>query len=130
MESDKESSPYLDVKFTTIDAYHAFFPPEIRQLLDRLREVIRQAMPDAQEMIRYNMPAFRQGKVSVYYAAYKKHIGFYPGSAPIKVFKETLAPYKTSKGAIQFPIDKPIPIALVKKIINFKLAGTSGQSLG
>ena len=126
MVRDKKPAPYEVVKFTTIDGYQASFPPEIRQLLDQVRNAIREVMPEAQEMIRYNMPAFRLGKVSVYYAAYKKHIGFYPGSAPITVLKEALTSYKTSKGAIQFPIDKPIPVTLIKKIVNFKLVGTSG----
>ena len=72
-------------------------------------------------MISYNMPAFKLHGVLVYYAAYKSHIGFYPTASPMKAFKEELADYKTSKGAIQFPIEKAIPTNLVKKIVKFRI---------
>ncbi len=110
-----------NLKFRSIDDYHALFPVDIRVLLEELRTVIKQAAPDAEEVISYNMPAFKQHSVLVYYAGYKNHIGFYPTGSPIEVFKEELSKYKTSKGAIQFPVNGKIPRTLVKKIVKFRL---------
>lgn len=109
------------LKFKTIDEYHSLFPNNIRILLDELRTAIKQAAPKAVEVISYNMPAFKQHGVLVYYAANKNHIGLYPTGGPIKVFKEELAVYKTSKGAIQLPLDKKIPKMLVKKIVKLRV---------
>ena len=117
----KKSNPYGMVKFKTIDEYHSNFPADVRQRLDQLRKVIRSAAPGAEEVISYNMPAFRQKAVLVYYAASKEHIGFYPTPNPIKLFQNELTKFKTSKGTIQFPLDKSIPVALVKKIVKFRL---------
>lgn len=103
------------------DEYIASFPKETQKLLEQLRVAIKQAAPKAEEVISYNMPAFKQNGVLVYFAGYEKHIGFYPTASPIVVFEEELAKYKTSKGAIQFPIEKNIPIALVKKIVKYRL---------
>lgn len=108
-------------KFTTVEEYLASFPEETRAILEELRQTIKQAAPKAVEVISYNMPAFKQNRVLVYYAAAKQHIGFYPTASPIQVFKDELAKYKTSKGAIQFPLDKPIPKALVKKIVKYRV---------
>lgn len=107
--------------FITIDDYHATQPAEKQQLLDQLRSTILQAAPKATETISYNMPAFKQNKVLVYYAAGKDHIGFYPTPEPIAHFAKELAAYKTSKGAIQFPLNKPLPLALIKKIVRFRV---------
>ncbi len=107
--------------FTTIDEYHATQPADKQRLLDQLRSAILQAAPKATETISYNMPAFKQNKVLVYYATGKEHIGFYPTPGPIAHFAEELAAYKTSKGAIQFPLDKPLPLALIKKIVRFRV---------
>ena len=126
----KKPSPYGSVKFKSIDEYHAGFPAEIRLLLSQLREAIRQAAPHAQEMISYNMPAFRQNKVLVYYAAGKNHIGFYPTPSPIQFFKEELQPYQTSKGAIQFPHDKKLPITLIKKIVRYRVKEDREKATG
>jgi uncharacterized protein YdhG (YjbR/CyaY superfamily) len=111
----------MAIKFTDIDEYHAAFP-EVSEKLDALRRMIGEAAPTATETISYNMPAFRQHGVLVYYAAYQNHIGFYPTSRPIEVFRDALSEYKTSKGAIQFPLTKPIPEALVKKIVAFRVS--------
>lgn len=108
--------------FKTIDEYHALVPAEVRRLLDTLRKAIRSAAPDAEEVISYNMPGFRLNGMLVWYAANKHHVGFYPSASPLVVFKEELTPYKTSKGAIQFPLDRPIPVALVKKIVKYRVA--------
>ncbi|MCX8020690.1 MAG: DUF1801 domain-containing protein, partial [Chitinophagaceae bacterium] len=82
---------------------------------------IKQVAPQATETISYNIPTFKLNKNLVHYAAYKQHIGFYPTSSPMTVFKDELTKYKTSKGAIQFPIDKPLPTTLIKKIVKFRV---------
>ena len=105
-----------------IDEYCKGFPKETQQHLAQLRTTIRKCAPGAIEIISYGMPAFKlNNKPLVYFAAYKNHIGFYPGASPIKVFKNELKDYKTSKGTIQFPLDKPLPLALVKKIVKYKV---------
>ena len=115
-KSSKESK-----KFKTIDEYHHAFPVNICNKLDELRKTIKQVAPQAEEIISYNMPAFKLNGVLVFYAAYKKHIGFYPTASPIAIFKEELSAYKTSKGAIQFPIDQPFPRTLIKKMVKFRV---------
>ena len=110
-----------NLKFNDIDEYHASQPVDIRKVLEQLRQAIKQFAPQATETISYGMPAFRQDKVLVYYAVHKEHIGFYPTSKPIVHFKKELEKYSTSKGAIRFPIDKPLPIALIKKIVKFRV---------
>ena len=81
---------------------------------------ILQAAPKAEEVISYNMPAFKYNGILVWFSGYKNHIGFYPSSTPIEIFKNDLKKYKTSKGAIQFPLDKPLPLALITKIVKFR----------
>jgi uncharacterized protein YdhG (YjbR/CyaY superfamily) len=111
-----------NVRFKDIDEYHSSFPADIQEILEQLRQTIEQAAPKATETISYGMPAFRQNKVLVYYAVHKEHIGFYPTPNPIIHFKQELEKYNTSKGAIQFPMDKPLPLALVKRIVKFRVA--------
>lgn len=108
-------------KFDSVDDYFAAMPDEARSKLRSLRKTIRQAAPDAEEVISYNMPAFKQNGMLVWYGAHTEHIGFYPRTSAMAAFKDDMAAYKTSKGAIQFPIGKPIPAALVKKIVKFRL---------
>ena len=109
-------------KFKSVDEYHAQFDAASRKLLDEMRNTIKQAAPKAAEVISYNMPAFcQENGVLVYYAGYKNHIGFYPTSSPIKVFKSKLKKYKTSKGAIQFPTDEHIPKGLIKEIVKYRI---------
>lgn len=93
----------------------------MRELVEKMRQAIRKVAPQVTETISYGMPAFRQNKVLVYYAVHKKHIGFYPTPGPIIHFKKDLEKYNTSKGAIQFPIDKPLPIVLIKKIVKYRV---------
>jgi uncharacterized protein YdhG (YjbR/CyaY superfamily) len=102
--------------YKTIDEYIVMFPKEIQPKLQEIRRVIKQAAPNSQEVISYRMPAFKQNGTLVWFAAFKHHIGFYPTSSAIIAFKEKLAKYKTSKGAIQFPIDQPIPLELIKEM--------------
>lgn len=107
--------------FHTIDEYFDSLPKTKRGMLESLRKTIRQAAPQAKEVISYNMPAFELNGLLVWYAAFKKHIGFYPRSSAITAFKGELKDYKTSKGAIQFPIEQDIPTTLVKKIVKFRV---------
>ena len=122
-------------KTISIDQHIAVFPKETQQLLELLRMTIRKAAPKAEEVISYNMPAFKYNGMLVWFAGYKNHIGFYPSSTPIVVFKDQLKKYKTSKGAIQFPLDKPLPLALITKIVKFRIkqnlekAATKGLSV-
>ena len=115
-------------KFRTVDEYISATPKKSRDLVESLRKIIRQAAPQAEEVIHYNMPAFKQNGMLVWYAAFKQHIGFYPRSSAIAAFKAELAGYKTTKGAIQFPIAKAIPAGLVKKIVKFRLKENEQQS--
>lgn len=108
-------------KFKTVEAYFSAFPKNSQSILTEIRNIIKQAAPTAKEVISYNMPAFKQNGILVYYAAYKGHIGFYPTARPIEVFKDELLGYKFSKGAIQFPIDKPMPSELIEKIVKFRV---------
>lgn len=105
----------------TPEDYFATIPESAIERAMELRTAIMQAAPKAAEVISYNMPAYRQHGVLVYWAVAKQHIGFYPTSKPIEVFAEELTKYKTSKGAIQFPLDKPIPKTLVKKIVKYRM---------
>lgn len=88
--------------------------------MQQVRETIHQAVPTAKEVISYGMPAFKKNTVLVYFAGYAKHIGFYPTSSGIEAFKNEFADYKWSKGAVQFPLDKPLPLELITRITKFK----------
>lgn len=107
--------------FNNIDEYIAASPAAVQPLLQNLRNTINKAAPKCQEIISYNMPAFRGYRTLVYFAVHKAHIGFYPTAEPIKVFSEELKDFTTSKGAIQFPFEKGIPVALVKKIVAYRV---------
>lgn len=113
---DKKKAP------SNIDEYIDSCRPEIRETLREIRRVIRETAPEATERIGYGMPAFEQNGPLVYFAAFTNHIGFYPLPESIDVFAEALAPYKTSKGAVQFPIGKEIPYDLIRKITAYRLA--------
>jgi uncharacterized protein YdhG (YjbR/CyaY superfamily) len=101
--------------------YIAGFPKEVQSLLQTIRSTIKNAAPNAVESISYKMPAYKYFGVLVYFAGYKNHIGFYPGSSGIAEFKKELSVYKGAKGSVQFPLDKPIPVSLVRKIIKFRV---------
>ena len=106
---------------TTIDEYIASFPPEVQEKLETLRATIRKAAPKAEEAISYMIPTFRLHGNLVHFAAYKKHIGFYPGAGGIAAFEEELAGYETSKGTVQFPLEKRLPLTLITKIVKFRV---------
>ena len=108
-------------KFKSVDEYIEELPDHAKDLLEEMRKAIKKAAPMAEELISYNMPGFKFQGMLVWYAANKEHIGFYPTPNPIKVFKEELAGYKTSKGAIQFPIERAIPATLIKNIVKFRI---------
>ncbi len=108
-------------KFSTIDEYIAAQDNDRKSVLQQFRKIIKAAAPKAQEVISYGMPAFKQGSVLVYFAAMKAHYGFYPTSKPMEVFRDKLKAYKTSKGAIQFPLNKPLPEKLITEIVKFRL---------
>jgi uncharacterized protein YdhG (YjbR/CyaY superfamily) len=108
-----------------IDEYIASFPLEIQQLLNLMRTTIHNAAPTAVEDIRYQMPTFRLNGNLLHFAANKNHIGFYPAPSGIIAFSDELKTYKTSKGAIQFPLDKPLPLELISKIVKFRVAENS-----
>jgi uncharacterized protein YdhG (YjbR/CyaY superfamily) len=105
----------------TIDAYIADFPSEVQDKLGKLRQAISQAAPDATEKISYQMPTFYLNGNLVHFAAFKRHIGFYPTASGVSAFQNELGNYKTSKGAIQFSIDKPMPLGLIKRIVEFRV---------
>jgi len=110
-----------NVKFPDINSYIAAFSPNVQVLLGQIRSTIKNAAPEAQEVISYQMPAFKLHGVLVYFTAYKNHIGFYPTASGIEVFKDQLMTYKFSKGAIQFPLDKPIPFELITQIVKYRV---------
>ena len=105
----------------TIDDYIAVCPPDIRRILVELRNTVKKAAPKAEEKISYQMPAFFQKGILVYFAAQKNHIGFYPTSSGIEAFKEELSEYGLSKGTVRFPLDKPLPLNLISQIVKFKV---------
>ncbi len=105
-----------------IDEYISNFPEDVQLILKKLRKAIAKAAPDAEETIKYRMPTFVLYKRNlVHFAAFKNHIGFYPTPSAIIAFKDELTPYKQSKGAIQFPINEPIPLDLVRRIVEFRV---------
>lgn len=105
----------------TMDEYIAEHPGDVREKLERIREAIRKAAPGAEETISYRMPAFRLHGVLVYFAAFKKHIGFFPTASGVEEFKSELSAYDTSKGTIRFPLDQPIPYKLIGEIVAFRV---------
>ncbi|MFL5340625.1 MAG: iron chaperone [Gemmataceae bacterium] len=105
----------------TIDEYIAAFPPKVRAILKRIRATVREAAPDATEKISYRMPAFFQGGVLVYFAAFQKHIGLFPPVRGDEKLLKQAAPFMGPKGNLQFPLDKPIPYALIGRIVKFRL---------
>ncbi len=108
--------------FTSIDEYIAQCPKQVQKTLQELRATIRAAAPDAEEKISYQMPAFAQNGNLVYFAALKNHIGFYPTPSGITAFEKELAGYKSTKGALNFPLDEPLPLKLIRKIVQYRVA--------
>ena len=114
--------------FTSIDEYIANFPAEIQQILQEIRTTIQAAAPEAKEKISYQMPTFTLNGNLVHFAAFKKHIGFYPTPSGTETFQKELAMYKTAKGSAQFPLDQPMPLELIRKIVEFRVAETAAKA--
>ncbi|WP_394232059.1 iron chaperone [Niallia oryzisoli] len=112
----------------SIDEYILQYPKEIQEILQRLRKVIKESAPTATEKISYRMPTFVLEGNLVHFAAYPNHIGFYPTPSGIDTFKQELSGYKTSKGAIQFPIETPIPYELITQIVKFRVAENKSKA--
>jgi len=111
-----------------IDAYIAGSPQHVRRQLEEVRASIRRAAPDADEAIKYGIPTFVQSGNLVHFAAFKNHIGFYPTPSGIAAFSEKLSGYKSAKGSVQFPLDKPMPIKLIEEIVRFRVREAMGKS--
>ena len=112
-----------------IGAYFATFPPKTRTMLSRIRATIRRAAPRATESITYRIPTYKlDGRVLIYFAGFKSHIGLYPVTADVKAkFKEELAGYKGGKGTVRFPLDEPVPFGLITRIVKFKMRRHRGR---
>jgi uncharacterized protein YdhG (YjbR/CyaY superfamily) len=104
-----------------IDEYIAGFPADVQQRLQSIRQAVRNAAPEATEKISYRMPTFALRGNLIHFAAFTSHIGLYPGAAAIAALREDLAGYRTSKGAVQLPLDRPLPLGLVAKIVRFRV---------
>jgi uncharacterized protein YdhG (YjbR/CyaY superfamily) len=107
--------------FATIDEYIATFPAEIQAILQEIRATIRAVVPDADEKISYQMPTFYLHGNLVHFAAFKNHIGFYPTPTGIEAFQEQLSAYKSAKGSVQFPLDQPMPLDLIREIVRYRV---------
>ena len=103
-----------------VDEYIAGFPEHTQKLLTQIRKTIKKVIPKVEEVISYGMPAYKYNGVLVYFGGYKNHIGFYPTALGIAKFKKELSVYKGAKGSVQFPLDEPLPISLITKIITFR----------
>ena len=108
-------------EYTTINEYIKSFPPEVQEKLELIRTTIKEIVPEAGEKISYQMPTFTINGNLVHFAAFKNHIGLYPTPSGIEAFKDELKAYKNAKGSVQFPLDKPLPIELISRIVKFRV---------
>lgn len=113
--------------FKTIDEYIGTFPEKVQDILEKLRQTIRTSTPEAEETISYQIPTFKLKGNLVHFAAYKNHIGFYPTPSGIEAFKKELSPYEISKGSVIFPLNKPIPFDLVRRIVEYRVKENLGK---
>jgi uncharacterized protein YdhG (YjbR/CyaY superfamily) len=118
----------IEPKPKNFDEYALAFPAETQKILKLLRKTIKKAAPEAEEVISYGMPSFRQNGRLLYFAAFKNHIGFYPMMTGIEAFKARLTGYKWAKGSVQFPLMKPLPVDLITDIVKFRVAENTGKS--
>ncbi|MBK9107009.1 MAG: DUF1801 domain-containing protein [Saprospiraceae bacterium] len=116
-----KNKPYGSIKFQNIDQYHNAFSEPVKTRLNEIRDIIQQTAPQAEECISYNIPTYKLNGNLVHYAAFKSHLGFYPAPEAITLFKKELEPYKTSKGAIQFPFEQELPVGLIKRIVQHRV---------
>jgi uncharacterized protein YdhG (YjbR/CyaY superfamily) len=110
-----------NIQAKNIDEYIAAFPKDIQKKLEEMRSAIRKAAPEAEETIAYAIPTFKLNGNLVHFAAFKNHIGFYPAPSGIQAFKKELSRYAGAKGSVQFPLDEPLPLELVTKIVKFRV---------
>src|SRR5687767_12523744 len=108
-------------QFKTMDEYINSFPEDVRRILTELRQTIREVAPDAEETINYQIPTFILNGNLVHFAAFENHIGFYPAPSGMEAFKEELSGYKGAKGSVQFPIDQPLPLPLIRRIVKYRV---------
>jgi uncharacterized protein YdhG (YjbR/CyaY superfamily) len=108
-------------QFKTMDEYINTFPEEVRRILNQLRQTIKDAAPEAEETINYQIPTFTLNGNLVHFAAFEKHIGFYPTPSGMEAFKKELSGYKRAKGSVQFPIDEPLPLSLIRRIVEYRV---------
>ena len=111
----------MKTQYKTIDEYIKTFPADIQGILEKMRQTIKEAAPEATEAISYRIPTFTLNGNLVHFAAFKSHIGFYPTPSGTESFRKELSPYKGGKGSVRFPLDRPIPYALVKKMVAFRV---------
>jgi uncharacterized protein YdhG (YjbR/CyaY superfamily) len=107
--------------FTSIDEYIAAFPKNVQSILQDVRQAIREVAPEAEEGISYQIPVFKLNGDLVWFAAFKDHIGLYPRASAIDAFRDKLSAYEISKGTVKFPLNKPIPLHLIKEIVKFRV---------
>ena len=110
-----------------IDKYISTFPSQVKNKLEEIRSIIKKAVPEAEEVISYKMPAYKLNTVLVYFAGYKNHVGFYPTSSGIREFQNEFGEYKWSKGAVQFPLDQPLPEKLITRMVKFRAKEVVGK---
>jgi len=115
-------------KASTIDEYIAGFPEEVQAVLEQIRATVKEVVPQAAETIKYDMPTFVLNGNLVHFAAFKKHIGFYPAPTGDPAFEEELSGYKQGKGSVQFPLDQPMPLNLIIKIVKDRVKKTGEKS--
>lgn len=118
----------MKAKATDVSEYILDFPAETQFMLEQMREAIKAAAPDADEVISYAMPAYKLNGILVYFAGYTKHIGFYPGAGGIAEFKKELSLYKWAKGSVQFPLDRPLPLKLITQIVRFRVKANAERA--
>ena len=108
-------------QFKTMDEYISTFPEDVQRILNELRQTIREVAPEAEETINYQIPTFTLHGNLVHFAALKNHIGFYPTPSGMEAFKKELSAYKGAKGSVQFPIDQPLPLPLIRRIVEYRV---------
>ncbi|OPZ84152.1 MAG: hypothetical protein BWY74_04279 [Firmicutes bacterium ADurb.Bin419] len=116
-------------KINSVDEYILQFPNEVQEILQELRRLVKDTAPEAEEKISYQMPTYYLHGNLVHFAAYKNHIGFYPTPTAIEAFKKELSNYKGAKGSVQFPINKPMPFDLIRKIVEFRVSENKRKAL-
>ena len=116
-------------QFKTMDEYINTFPEDVQRILNELRQTIKEAAPEAEETINYQIPTFTLNGNLVHFAAFENHIGFYPTPSGMEAFKKELSSYKGAKGSVQFPIDQPLPLSLIRKIVEFRVKENTQRKL-